>query len=1075
MSEEPVPPPPAPAQRKRSSFLGRASSVFHGRRRSSIGSLGVPRVARYEDHFSLQAPTSVVKFKDRKGAARVIYNEDSQLVLEETRDASGKTHVRIKQMQEEGSGALHALRLTYTLVGCFFMGFLLVFALNVVLFLLLDLAIQMGLDTQGKSEPHFGYGFGFLLALPLMIHSFALVMMFAGFFVLDLWKGHYLFRKFVFPRMRDEVVEWLFLLGLLLGPLTVMGVLLITQQADWWRGTSLYWFASLFFFYALFAGSMLWYEARIFILFVGDSNMMLNFRSVWTRAAQCIWLRQKHTLSGYSKTSYASFGAPDTALDSTQARKYLVPGTLKEHSRSLYSRFTQLSCLQGILYETLETPQRLLSVDDITARRPYITSYSWGLEKHFFRPRKTRYIGILRGPGAITSPQLLSTMICSLVGIGMIVFLLVATLVYMGMGTTVVVLVAIILPIICCFPCLLSPIKLRRELNKLRLLKQEHALSEAAHSSVKDQNDEEQAKEDPSSLRNNYDQTSVRNNLPKINEGDEEAKASTASEPEEFYDTVMVTDEQTGEVQLSPKSSTFKSQNVSTLSVDTTKETKPPEGPLNWTGFSKNNADPSMGVFHVSEKYRVTQPTKGLAFTLSLLLVGCLFVWPTLSLFWVESWQLALLYFGLAFISVVRRYTNAEVLLQEMGELCTLADQLDDRSPSSPTVAHQWESQSRISQVAATLSRGRAYRMWRGVFWVWASLLLVFVLQSTTATLDSRWDAKLTFTNNFYYPEQESMHYTACDVNGVYKHSIYNPAVELSDYIFLSAQAYRPQNVTRNDLQNWYGELAPYILPRPDIVHQFRSAKNDVIPVYYKLFTARVNNQSYAILSIRGTHNTWDIFADGQLWGAAALMQVVRATLPFGTMWDPIMDEMVYMLTAMQSGTIARKSFYKSTTPFVEYLKESGNYTHILITGHSLGGGIGMITGAQTDIQAVAISGPNSMLSRHRFGITAEKLEQYTFNVKPDRDPVAMIDEPTKNLQKIECRAPQNSINGCHDVARSLCEVLHTCGTGRRPALCECVTKFGYEEPLPKPNTTVSFAEACEAAAASNDASMSGG
>ena len=42
------------------------------------------------------------------------------------------------------------------------------------------------------------------------------------------------------------------------------------------------------------------------------------------------------------------------------------------------------------------------------------------------------------------------------------------------------------------------------------------------------------------------------------------------------------------------------------------------------------------------------------------------------------------------------------------------------------------------------------------------------------------------------------------------------------------------------------------------------------------------------------------------------------------------------------------------------------------------------------------------MISRQRFNVTAKALETYTFNVIPDRDPVARIDDPTKNLQRIE-------------------------------------------------------------------------
>ena len=64
---------------------------------------------------------------------------------------------------------------------------------------------------------------------------------------------------------------------------------------------------------------------------------------------------------------------------------------------------------------------------------------------------------------------------------------------------------------------------------------------------------------------------------------------------------------------------------------------------------------------------------------------------------------------------------------------------------------------------------------------------------------------------------------------------------------------------------------------------------------------------------------------------------MVRAGLPFGWMFDPILDNLIAMLTRLQSGTLARLAFYESTSAFVNHLKDSGNYSMVVITGHSLG------------------------------------------------------------------------------------------------------------------------------------------
>lgn len=149
----------------------------------------------------------------------------------------------------------------------------------------------------------------------------------------------------------------------------------------------------------------------------------------------------------------------------------------------------------------------------------------------------------------------------------------------------------------------------------------------------------------------------------------------------------------------------------------------------------------------------------------------------------------------------------------------------------------------------------------------------------------------------------------------------------------------------------------------------------------------------------------------------------------------------------------------------MEYLQSQipGNYSGVAVTGHSLGGGLAMITAAQTSIPGVGLSGPNSMLSRTSFipPVSIEDLNSKTFNIIPHRDVVPMIDDRAQNFQQIRCLTRQADVIGCHDSTRSLCEILYNCGTGPRPAICECVSLFDYPEPTPKAGTNRTFAEAC--------------
>lgn len=59
-----------------------------------------------------------------------------------------------------------------------------------------------------------------------------------------------------------------------------------------------------------------------------------------------------------------------------------------------------------------------------------------------------------------------------------------------------------------------------------------------------------------------------------------------------------------------------------------------------------------------------------------------------------------------------------------------------------------------------------------------------------------------------------------------------------------------------------------------------------------------------------------------------------------------------------------------------------------------------------------------------------------------------MLDDKADQFQYIRCEAEPWNFVGCHYSKRSLCEILYTCGTGNRPAICECYIEYGYPKPL---------------------------
>ncbi len=142
-------------------------------------------------------------------------------------------------------------------------------------------------------------------------------------------------------------------------------------------------------------------------------------------------------------------------------------------------------------------------------------------------------------------------------------------------------------------------------------------------------------------------------------------------------------------------------------------------------------------------------------------------------------------------------------------------------------------------------------------------------------------------------------------------------------------------------------------------------------------------------------------------------------------------------------------------------------YAHGYLHYLCLGGGLALITGAQSDVAAVGLSAPNAMLSRETFDppLTEEQLNTHTLNIVPVGDLIPKLDDKANLFQNIECRADANDIFGCHSSTRSLCEIMYTCGSAGRPVVCNCTADYDYPEPIPTGNQT-NFTQACIEAAA---------
>ncbi len=281
------------------------------------------------------------------------------------------------------------------------------------------------------------------------------------------------------------------------------------------------------------------------------------------------------------------------------------------------------------------------------------------------------------------------------------------------------------------------------------------------------------------------------------------------------------------------------------------------------------------------------------------------------------------------------------------------------------------------------------------------------------------------------------------------------------DFAFLAQMSSRQDEVASSAMAKWFQGNVEILSDKKDEFQQDYRKENVSSAVTYKLID--FPDSKLKIVSIRGSVSMWDWLHDSQIWFPVMFFQLVRAALPFGDLLvTPILPYLIKAVSSLESTALENASYYKEISSFVESLQEEG--FDVQIVGHSLGGGVAMISGAQRQVPSVALSGPNSVLSHLTFDpqLKLADLAKFTFNIVPDKDPVPRFDDLSEHYKRIQCRQEANNFkNFCHKLDPTICELMVACGSQNRPIPCSCVERYGYEPP--ESINGMNFTQACEA------------
>eukprot|EP00002_Diphylleia_rotans_P020416 TRINITY_DN3962_c0_g1_i3.p1 TRINITY_DN3962_c0_g1~~TRINITY_DN3962_c0_g1_i3.p1 ORF type:complete len:987 (+),score=200.30 TRINITY_DN3962_c0_g1_i3:63-3023(+) len=242
------------------------------------------------------------------------------------------------------------------------------------------------------------------------------------------------------------------------------------------------------------------------------------------------------------------------------------------------------------------------------------------------------------------------------------------------------------------------------------------------------------------------------------------------------------------------------------------------------------------------------------------------------------------------------------------------------------------------------------------------------------------------------------------------------------DYAYLAKAAYLEKENVDDALQSWTrGQF---------FVEKYPSEGSN--EVYYYDFYDRANN--FSVIAVRGTTQPFDWVQDADLWIEASLFQGIRVVVPFLYLWPQKIIELFILglskldevLTANEDDYDVRR-YYLDVNDYIAEIKKQRQF--VVVTGHSLGGGIAQITGVNNKIEAVAFSGPGIVLSRRKFGeLSLEDINSYAFNIVPQQDIVPKVDLQGVLAQGIRCDL---GVVNCHFMLNTICEIASVCGDPR--------------------------------------------
>ena len=336
----------------------------------------------------------------------------------------------------------------------------------------------------------------------------------------------------------------------------------------------------------------------------------------------------------------------------------------------------------------------------------------------------------------------------------------------------------------------------------------------------------------------------------------------------------------------------------------------------------------SDGLYQVQQIFRISEPKPIYCWIVLCLAIVVFYIFPAIALFNAGNNRVGTVFIVAGIVTVLRNIFSAPAVLRELGSL----EGIEVNNVEKDGIS-EWREKHRLGKIVGDISVGPRSNFWIRVFLFFVFIFCAIFLSAIALGVDDGASDKVIFApkEEFYYEGSSALNYAACAMGHNIKTPDGNVTTSMVDFTFLANIAYLDDNAAETALDDWFGSaVAENLNQNVADFKQSYQEENGISAVSYKLFS--FPGQDLHIVAVRGTSNSWDALTDAQLWSSAALIQYVRAILPVGALWTPILPYLVNAISVIEDKSLEDVSYYRETTAFVESLKEKE--LNVQIVGH---------------------------------------------------------------------------------------------------------------------------------------------